>query len=68
MNCEKRGSKLFFVDDTVTFLAINGEIIEQIGDQQQRWGYEEGPWMTPGPRRSAGGRLTSACQMPNSYD
>jgi len=26
------------VDDTVTFLAINGEIIEQIGDQQQRWG------------------------------
>jgi len=56
------------VDDTVTFLAINGEIIEQIGDQQQRWGYEEGPWMTPGPRRSAGGRLTSACQMPNSYD
>jgi hypothetical protein len=33
VNCEKRGSKLFFVDGTITFLAIKGEI----GDQQQRW-------------------------------
>jgi len=38
IKCEKRGSKLFFVDDTVTFLEINGD------------------------------SLTSAGQMPNSYE
>ena len=37
VNFEQRGNKLFFVDDPVIFLAINGEIIEQIGDRQQYW-------------------------------
>jgi len=31
VKCKKCGSKIFFVDDTVTHLEIDGEIIKQVG-------------------------------------
>jgi len=43
VKCEKCGSKVFLVDETVTHLEMNWEIFKQVS-------------------------LTSACQMPNSYD
>jgi hypothetical protein len=29
--CKKCGSKIFFVDDTVTYLEVDGEIIRELG-------------------------------------
>ena len=31
VKCKKCGSKVFFVDETITHLEIDGEIIKQIG-------------------------------------
>jgi hypothetical protein len=30
--CKKCGSKVFFVDDTATYLEIDGELLRQLGD------------------------------------